>query len=155
MDQEHRKSYEENTASWLTQLELLDKQYQQTVDNAPYDTLLFGDRFPFRYLTEDYGLSYYAAFSGCSAESEASFQTIAFLAQKLEELSLPVVLTLANPQTKIAETIVGITASRTQQILQMDSMQSVTASDVADGVSYLSVMEQNLQVLRQALGGGK
>lgn len=122
------------------------------MDDAEQRTLLFGDRFPFRYLTDDYGLSYYAAFSGCSAETEASFETIAFLAGKVDELNLNCVLTIEKSDQKIANTIVACTAEKNQQILTMNSMQAVTSGEISDGASYLSVMESNLDVLREALG---
>ena len=121
------------------------------MEAAAYDTVLFGDRFPFRYLVDDYNLSYYAAFSGCSAETEASFQTIVFLAGKVDELGLPAVLTIESPKARIAETIVASTKSKDQKILAMDSLQSVTAQGVEAGVTYLDVMESNLDVLTQAL----
>ena len=113
--------------------------------------VLFGDRFPFRYLADDYGLTYYAAFSGCSAESEASFQTIVFLAQKVDELNLPAVLTIEHPKTRIAETVVSTSQAKNAKILSMDSMQSITAEDVKQGAAYLSIMESNLAVLKDAL----
>ena len=115
------------------------------------DTLLFGDRFPFRYLTDDYNLTYYAAFSGCSAESEASFETIVFLAGKMDELGLPAVLTIEGNNHRIAETIVQASRAKDQKILVMDSMQATTGKAAASGVTYLSVMEENLSVLAQAL----
>ena len=101
---------------------------------------------------DDYGLSYYAAFAGCSAESEASFETVSFLARKADEGKLPCVLTIEGAQHKIAETIVQNTAGKSQKILTMDSMQSTTAQDVARGTTYLSLMEKNLDVLKEALG---
>ena len=122
------------------------------VDGAARKTVLFGDRFPFRYLADDYGLSYYAAFSGCSAESEASFETVSFLAKKVDELKMPCVLTIEGKNHKLAETIVQSTAGKNQKVLTMDSMQSTTSEDVANGTTYLSAMEQNLSVLKEALG---
>ena len=119
---------------------------------ADFDTVLFGDRFPFRYLVDDYGLNYYAAFVGCSAETEASFETVVFLANKLDELSLPAVLQIETADGKIARTIVANTQAKDQQILTMDSMQSTTAKDVAAGASCLAIMEKNLDVLKAALG---
>ena len=133
-------------------LAALDGEYQTVVDNAARKTVLFGDRFPFRYLVDDYGLSYYAAFAGCSAETEASFETVSFLAKKVDELKLPCVLTIEGKNHKIAETIVQNTAGKNQKILTMDSMQSTTSKDVANGATYLSVMEKNLSVLKEALG---
>jgi len=144
--------YKSNASSYIEKLNALDAEYQAAVDSASIKTVLFGDRFPFRYLTDDYGLEYYAAFIGCSAESEASFETITFLAQKTDELSLPAVLTIEGPDHKIAETVVQNTANKDQQILTMDSMQSTTSKDVQNGVTYYSVMQSNLEVLKKALG---
>ncbi len=151
LDPEHAAVYAANTASYLAQLEALDKEYRETVAGAGCRTLLFGDRFPFRYLTDDYGLTYYAAFVGCSAETEASFETITFLAAKEDELALPAILTIEGPDHRIAETIAANTASGERKILTMDSMQSTTSKDAEAGVTYLSVLEKNLDVLREAL----
>ena len=151
-DPARKDTYAANSEAYAVKLSALDADYQAAVDSATYKTLLFGDRFPFRYLADDYGLDYYAAFPGCSAETEASFETISFLAKKADELKLPCVLTIEGTQHKIAETVVQNTAQKNQQILTMDSMQAVTANDAASGVSYLSIMEKNLSVLKKALG---
>lgn len=150
-DPANADAYRANAAAYDEKLAALDARYAETVRDAGYHTILFGDRFPFRYLADDYGLSYYAAFTGCSAETEASFQTILFLAQKVDELGLPAVLTIENAHHRIAETVVGATSARDQRILSMNSMQGTTARDVRDGVTYLSVMEENLAVLADAL----
>jgi zinc transport system substrate-binding protein len=151
IDPENKTSYVSNTEKYIAKLSALDSRYQKTVNSAKRKTVLFGDRFPFRYLTDDYGLKYYAAFVGCSAESEASFQTVSFLAKKTDQLRLPCVLTIEGKQHKIADTIVQNTKKKNQAILTMDSMQSVTSDDVKNGTAYLSVMEKNLSVLKQAL----
>lgn len=151
-DPARKDTYAANAAAYVEKLSALDGEYRAAVDNGKYKTLLFGDRFPFRYLADDYGLDYYAAFPGCSAETEASFETVSFLAGKMDALGLPCVLTIEGTQHKIAETIVQNTAQKNQQILTMDSMQAVTANDAANGVSYLSIMEKNLSVLKKALG---
>ena len=151
-DPARKDTYAANAAAYAEKLSALDGEYRAAVDSGKYKTLLFGDRFPFRYLADDYGLDYYAAFPGCSAETEASFETISFLAKKADELKLPCVLTIEGTQHKIAETVVQNTAQKNQQILTMDSMQAVTANDAASGVSYLSIMEKNLSVLKKALG---
>ena len=150
-DPAHADSYQANAAAYGEKLAALDAQYTETISGAAYHTVLFGDRFPFRYLVDDYGLAYYAAFSGCSAETEASFQTIVFLAGKMNELQLPAVLTIEGTSHRIAETIVQATSARNQPVLSLNSMQGTTLRDVQAGASYLSIMEQNLQVLRQAL----
>ena len=151
-DPARKDTYAANSEAYVEKLSALDADYQAAVDSATYKTLLFGDRFPFRYLADDYGLDYYAAFPGCSAETEASFETVSFLAGKMDALGLPCVLTIEGTQHKIAETVVQNTSQKNQQILTMDSMQAVTANDVASGVSYLSIMEKNLSVLKKALG---
>lgn len=151
-DPARKDTYAANAAAYVEKLSALDGEYRAAVNSGKYKTLLFGDRFPFRYLADDYGLDYYAAFPGCSAETEASFETVSFLAGKMDALRLPCVLTIEGTQHKIAETIVQNTAQKNQQILTMDSMQAVTANDAASGVSYLSIMEKNLSVLKKALG---
>ena len=151
MDEKNAEKYKANTKAYVEKLEALDSKYSEAVSGAKTKTLLFGDRFPFRYLTDDYGLDYYAAFVGCSAETGASFETITFLAGKTDELSLPVVMTIEGTDHRIAETIINNTEKKDQKILTMDSMQSVTSKDVKGGVTYLSVMEKNLEVLKEAL----
>ena len=151
LDPAHAALYTANAAAYRAKLDTLDAAYREAVSAAPLKTLLFGDRFPFRYLTEDYGLDYYAAFSGCSAETEASFETITFLAQKVNELDLSAVLTIDGTDHRIARTVVQSTEAKDQEVLTLDSMQSVTAQDIQNGASYLSVMESNLDVLKQAL----
>ncbi|MCR5328408.1 MAG: metal ABC transporter substrate-binding protein [Saccharofermentans sp.] len=151
IDSANADVYKSNAASYIEKLDQLDMEYQQAVAASGINTILFGDRFPFRYLVDDYGLEYYAAFVGCSAESEASFETVTFLAQKVDELSLPAVLTIEGPDHSIAETIVENTSTQDQKILTMNSMQSVSSTDIANGASYLSIMESNLSVLKQAL----
>ena len=145
------EKYQANAAAYREKLAQLDARYAEAVNAAEKKTLLFGDRFPFRYLVDDYGLSYYAAFSGCSAETEASFETIVFLARKVDELGLSTVLTMENAQTRIAETIVEGTSAKNQKVLAMDSMQGTTSAGVQSGVTYLSIMENNLKVLEEAL----
>lgn len=136
---------------YLEKLDSLDKAYEKAVSEGSKDTLLFADRFPFRYLMDDYGLSYYAAFAGCSAETEASFETIAFLSQKVDELGLGAVVAIEDSDGKIAETVIQNTKDKNQKLLKMDSMQSITKKDREEGASYLSIMEKNLEVLSEAL----
>ena len=144
-------TYAANAGAYAEKLAALDAEYAAVREGADFDTLLFGDRFPFRYLADDYDLNYYAAFVGCSAESEASFETIVFLAGKVDELGLKAVLTIEGDNHRIAETIVENTQARDAVVLTMDSMQATTGEDVKNGVTYLGVMEADLDVLRQAL----
>ena len=151
IDPQGADGYADNLAAYLEKLSALDEAYALAVGEAPRDTLLFGDRFPFRYLTEDYGLNYYAAFSGCSAETEASFETILFLADKVDELGLSGILTIDGSDRKIASTIAETAKKGKPEILTLDSIQSVTKEDMEKGVTYLSIMEENLEVLKKAL----
>lgn len=151
IDSQNADHYQNNAAAYNEKLASLDEDYKNTIADAPQKTLLFGDRFPFRYLVDDYELSYYAAFVGCSAETEASFETIAFLAGKTEELGLTCVLTIESSDQKIAQTIIENTQMKEQKILTLDSMQSATSEEAANGVTYLSVMDSNLSVLKEAL----
>ena len=151
LDPRHKAAFEANAARYTAKLSVLDKEYQAVVDGAARRVLLFGDRFPFRYLVDDYGLKYYAAFAGCSAETEASFETVMFLAGKVEELGLPCVLTLEGTRHGLAGTIVANTDTTNQQVLSMDSMQSTALKDIEAGATYLSIMERNLRTLSAAL----
>lgn len=151
LDPDNKDIYAANADAYVKKLSALDAEYQAAVDAASNKTILFGDRFPFRYLVDDYGLRYYAAFVGCSAETEAGFETISFLAKRVDEWKLPCVLTIEGAQHKIAETVVRNTTAKNQRVLTMDSMQSTTSKDVKNGTTYLSVMEKNLSVLKEAL----
>ena len=151
MDPENKEIYQSNAETYKEKLSVLDEAYQETVNNANQKTLVFADRFPFRYLVDDYDLSYYAAFSGCSAESEASFKTVTFLAGKVDELGVKSVLTMEKSDDRIAQTVIENTKAKDQKILQLNSMQSITSEEIADGATYLSVMEDNLGVLKEAL----
>ncbi len=150
-DPAHADAYAANAAAYCGELNALDAEYAVVTGDAAFKTVLFGDRFPFRYLVDDYGLDYYAAFSGCSAESEASFETIVFLSQKVDALGLPAVLTIEGTNHKIAETIIQATKDKNQKLLTMNSMQGITATDVETGVTYLSIMRENLDVMKEAL----
>lgn len=143
---------DEYTQKYIQLLRELDKRYADTVSAAEGRTLVFADRFPFRYLTEDYGLEYFAAFSGCSADSEASFETVAFLAKKLDELGLDSLIILESSERTLADTVISSTKSKKADVLIMDSMQSITSKDIDSGETYISIMEKNLSALTLALG---
>ena len=151
-DPDNESTYKANAGSYITKLKELDSSYKAAFSAASKDTILFGDRFPFRYLTDDYKLKYYAAFAGCSAETEASFETVIFLSRKIDELGLDYVLVIEGSDHKIAQTIIGSTKNKNQEILELNSMQSTTSADLSKGSSYLSIMEKNLDILTKALG---
>ena len=151
IDQENANYYQNNATGYVNSLKDLDARYAQTVSGGTKDTILFADRFPFRYLVDDYHLKYYAAFVGCSAETEASFKTIVFLANKIDELGLNVIFKIESSDGSIANTVKNNTQNKNQTILTMDSIQSASTKEYIAGRNYLSIMEQNLTVLAEAV----
>ena len=150
-DPENAQSYKNNLNAYTAKLSALDLEYQAAVDAAAFDSLVFADRFPFLYLTEDYSLNYYAAFHGCSAETEAGFGTIVSLANHINQLGLNAVMVTESSDQSIAKTVISETQNKNQKILVLDAVQSVTSADDKNGVTYLSIMENNLNVLKEAL----
>ena len=152
VDTAHATEYHMNAALYIAKISALDAQYRAATDSAALKTILFGDRFPFRYLVDDYGIKYFAAFVGCSAESEASFETVAFLAGKMDSLALPAIFTIDGSNGKIARAILDASKkSKEAQVLTLNSMQSVTDAQMQSGVDYLSIMRENLEVLKKAI----
>lgn len=151
IDPENAESFQHNNQAYVEKLSALDERYQSYINSAKRHVLLFADRFPFRYLTDDYDLSYYAAFPGCSAETQASFETITFLAEKINELKLTSIIIIEGSDSKIANTVINETQPKNLNILTLDSMQSVTSNDIENGLTYLSVMENNLDNIKTAL----
>lgn len=152
IDAAHASAYKQNAEAYIAQIQSLDAEYRTAVENAARKTVLFGDRFPFRYLVDDYGIKYYAAFVGCSAESEASFETIAFLAGKMDSEPLPSIFIIENGNDKIAKAVLAASKkSQNAQILTINSMQSITEEQINNGINYLSLMRANLENLKKAL----
>ena len=152
IDAAHASAYKQNAEAYIAQIQSLDAEYRTAVESAARKTVLFGDRFPFRYLVDDYGIKYYAAFVGCSAESEASFETIAFLAGKMDSESLPSIFIIENGNDKIAKAVLAASKkSQDAQILTINSMQSITEKQINDGINYISLMRANLENLKKAL----
>ena len=143
-------AYRANLSAYQQKLEALDKDYQQAVSAASQHTIVVCDRFPFRYLVEDYNLNYYAAFPGCSAETGASFETVVFLSNKVKELNLSALLVTESSDGRMAKTVAENAGNEQMPVLTLNSMQSVSAEQ-AKALTYLSVMTQNLTVLQQAL----
>ncbi|MDY6263426.1 MAG: metal ABC transporter substrate-binding protein [Fibrobacter sp.] len=152
LDTANASEYHMNAALYVAKISALDAQYRAAVDSANFKTILFGDRFPFRYLVDDYGIKYFAAFVGCSAESEASFETVAFLANKMDSLALPAIFTIDGSNGKIARAILDASKkSKEVAVLTLNSMQSVTDAQMQAGADYLSIMRENLEVLKKAI----
>ena len=152
VDSANSSIYTANAVLYNAKLWEMDKEFATATSDASQKTVLFGDRFPFRYLVDDYGIKYYAAFAGCSAESEASFETVTFLAGKMDSLQLPAIFTIDGSNGKIARAILEASKnSKNAQVLTLNSMQSVTDEQIKAGVDYLSIMRDNLEVLKKAL----
>lgn len=146
-DNKNADIYKTNAAKYAERLATLDKEYTEALKNAKHKAMIFADRFPFRYFTEDYGLDYYAAFPGCSAETEASFETVIFLAKKADENGDCIFITETS-NGDIAKAVNRNTAKRNKKILTLDSMQSVSKKDIKNGLTYISVMQKNLETLK-------
>ena len=151
LDPDHAADYTACETEYQAKLSELDARYSRWIGDAAFHTLLFADRFPFRYLCADYGIDYYAAFSGCSAETEASFETIAFLAEKVDALNAGFVCVLESSDCSIAEAVIRSTKAQDQKIITLNSLQSVTAVQAEEGVTYLSTMQENYETLKEAL----
>lgn len=147
-DKENSALYTNNAKRYIDELQNLDSDFHELFDNNPH-TLIFGDRFPFRYFAEDYNLDYYAAFTGCSADTEASFNTITFLAQKADELNADTIFAIENSDCTIADAVIENTKSKSQNIAVLDSAQSVTNQQIDGGMTYLSVMQKNYDILQE------
>jgi len=151
VDVGNSEKYKNNLSEYKFKLDVLDTSYQTTVEECSNNTILFGDRFPYIYLMKDYGIEYYAAFVGCSSDTEASFETVAFLAGKVDELGISVVLIEKGSSQDLAKTIIDSTTTKDQSIMEMNSIQSITKEQLDAGETYISIMESNLEILKQAL----
>ena len=146
VSKDNAEKFKANLDAYLAKLESLDKQYEEGVKGARLDTMVVADRFPFRYLAEDYKLKYSAAFVGCSAETEASFETVKFLADKIKELDCKTILTIENSDGKLAKTVLETAGKTDVKTEVLDSMQASGSE-----LDYLSVMTSNLAKLKAAL----
>lgn len=148
VDATHIDSYQERTTAYLAQLDELDAKFQEVVDGASRKTVVFGDRFPFRYFADVYGLEYFAAFPGCSTETEASAATIAFLIDKVKEEGIPVVFHAELSNQKLANTISEETGAK---VLLLHACHNVTRDEVKGDATYIKLMNQNVENLKEAL----
>ena len=147
IDEKNKELYKLNTNNYLKELDDLDKNYTNALTNATCKTVLFADRFPFIYLFNDYNLNYYAAFDGCSAETEASIETVKILSGKVDELNLKVIMKIEGSNDKLSNRIKENSETKDQKILTLDSLQSVKTKE---NKTYLSIMNSNLETLIEA-----
>jgi zinc transport system substrate-binding protein len=154
LDENSAKTYAENAKKYIERLDALDGEYKKAVESIAQEErfLLFCDRFPFVYLLEDYGIEYAAAFEGCSADADADFETVLRLIKEADEHSLSAVAVTESSDRALARTVLSSSAQGGGEIIVFNSLQSVNKGQIAEGISYLSVMEDNLKALRRALG---
>lgn len=148
LDPDNAGDYLASAAAYIEKLNQLDSDYKQLMTEAVRTTIVVGDRFPFRYMADAYGIEYFAAFPGCSSETEPSARTLAFLIDKVREESLPVVFYIEFSNHLVADEIAAETGAKT---LLLHSCHNLSAAEQAEGKDYLSLMESNLEALREAL----
>ncbi|MGI6211273.1 MAG: metal ABC transporter substrate-binding protein [Anaerovoracaceae bacterium] len=147
-DPEHAESYRKNTRRYIRKLRALDERFRRIVRTSKRKTLLFGDRFPFRYFADEYGLTCYAAYPGCSENAEVSAKTLTFLSDKIKEEHLPYVLKIELSSDNIQRALCEATGAKP---LTFYSCHNVTADQLKAGETYLSLMEKNAKTLKKAL----
>lgn len=148
LDEKNSSVYKQNSEKYIKEIELLDKQFRDTVENAERRLMVFADRFPFRYFVEEYSLDYSAAFPGCSHDTEPSAKTIQYLIKKIRDDGIPVIFTIESSDRRVAEAISNETEAK---ILEFHSCHTVTKSELENGVTYVELMKRNLTNLKEAL----
>ena len=148
LDEKNSSVYKQNSEKYIKEIELLDKQFRDTVENAARRLMVFADRFPFRYFVEEYSLDYSAAFPGCSHDTEPSAKTIQYLIKKIRDDGIPVIFTIESSDRRVAEAISNETEAK---ILEFHSCHTVTKSELENGVTYVELMKRNLTNLKEAL----
>ncbi|MBQ8849639.1 MAG: zinc ABC transporter substrate-binding protein [Clostridia bacterium] len=151
LDAEGAEVYRENTEDYINSLNALDAAYSEAIANIDTPRMIFADRFPFVYMTEDYGIEYEAAFEGCTTDAEAGFDTVLRLASRAEEWGLSYVFVTESSDGKLARSVSEAVSDGTLTTVTLNSMQSLTSADIAAGESYLGIAQKNLAVLSAAL----
>jgi zinc transport system substrate-binding protein len=147
-DKENAPLYQQNTLDYIAKLDELDAAFRDVVAGAKRKTMIFGDRFPFRYFADAYGLQYFAAFPGCSTETECSAATIAFLIGKVRDEGIPVIFHIELSNEKIADAICEETGAKK---LLLHASHNISRNDFDSGLTYLDLMSRNVNNLREAL----
>ncbi|MBQ1212749.1 MAG: zinc ABC transporter substrate-binding protein [Clostridia bacterium] len=148
LDAENSALYTENCANYVKKLAELDKKFETAAENANNRMIVFAEKFPFGYLCEHYGIEHYAAFEGCSTQSEPSLTVLASLASIIRENSLSAVLTVEFSSATVADWLANETGAR---VLTLHSCHSLTQEEFSRGETYLSLMEKNLEALTEAM----
>ncbi len=164
LDKQGEAVYQNNAEKYVEKLKVLDAEYKKAVNESEDKTIIFADRFPFLYMTEDYGVESVAAFPGCSTDTDASFETVVELSEKVKELDKKTILVLENSDRTVANAVIDASGNQNIQITVMNSCQSIApksvqdaetkkiqGKDLADGADYLDIMTKNLDAFRAAL----
>lgn len=151
LDQDNLEIYNQNTTEYISKLSDLDYKYAQMIDNSIRQEIIFADKYPFAYLANDYNLTCFSAFPGCSAETDASFETILSLASKIDDLKLTSVITIDGGSTNIDEAVIANSRSTDIKTLSLNSLQSVSEDEFRAGLTYLSAMEDNFNIIKESL----
>ncbi len=152
LDPENQRVYESNSENYNSSLSMLDSEFQSSLETAKQNTLIFADRFPFIYLTKDYGIEYFAAFTGCSTETDAGVKTILSLSEKLKELELPSLMVLETSDKTIANTVISQSGLDDVKLFTLNSCQLITKKQIEEGTTYIDIMKTNLDNIKTALG---
>jgi zinc transport system substrate-binding protein len=148
IDPANANDYKQNTKNYVAKLHDLDKQFQDVVDHAKRTEIVVGDRFPFRYFVDAYGLTYHAAFPGCSTDTEANAATIAFLTDKVKQDKIPVVFHIELSNEKVCDSICEATGAKSELL---NAVHNVSKKDFEAEITYIDLMEHNVDVLKEAL----
>lgn len=145
---ENKEHYHKNAETYISRLEKIDQQIREVVENAGKKELIFGDRFPFRYFVDEYGLDYYAAFPGCSEQTEASSKTIAFLVDRAKQDGIKYILKIELTDGKLAKVIAEEAGA---EVRELSAAHNISKEDFEDGVTFADLMEKNIEVLKEVL----
>lgn len=148
IDPDNSSLYEDNANNYIDEIKEIDSEIRDIVKNSKRKELIFGDRFPLLYFVKEYNLDYYAAFPGCSEQTEASAKTISFLIDKVKSDNIPVIFHIELSNSKIADTIASETGTK---VLKFNSAHNITKDEFDKGVTYVDLMKDNIKVLKEAL----
>lgn len=148
IDPDNQDTYQANTKAYLAELQSLDDAFREVISSAACKEIIVGDRFPFRYFCEEFGLTYYAAFPGCSTDTEADPATVAFLIDKVKEDKIPVVFHIELSNEEMCDSICEATGAKSELL---NAVHNVSDEDFKNGVTYIDLMKHNVDVLREAL----
>lgn len=147
-DEANAKEYQYNASAYTAKLEKLDSDYREMVSTAKRDRIVVADRFPFRYLCDEYNIKYSAAFAGCSASTDPSANTVKYLINKVNDEKIPVIFYIEFSQKTVANTVLQSTNAKA---MELHSCHNISKEDFDNGIGYIELMTRNLEALREAL----